>query len=55
MTYYTLTPTDRSGTTAASERPAPINALVVLRSLPAGIDTTQILIEASSNGTTPRC
>ena len=44
MTYYTLTPTDRSGTTAESERPAAINALVVLRNWPASIDTTQILI-----------
>jgi len=43
MTYYTLTPADRSGTTAASGRPA-TRAILVLRSLPAGIDTTQILI-----------
>jgi uncharacterized protein len=43
MTYYTLTPADRSGTTAESGRPA-IKAILVLRSLPAGIDTTQILI-----------
>lgn len=43
MTYYTLTPTDRSGTTAPSGPPA-TQAILVLRSLPAGIDTTQILI-----------
>jgi uncharacterized lipoprotein YmbA len=43
ITYYTLTPADRSGTTAESGRPA-IKAILVLRSLPAGIDTTQILI-----------
>jgi uncharacterized lipoprotein YmbA len=43
ITYYTLTPTDRSSTTAESDRPA-IKAMLVLRSLPAGIDTTQILI-----------
>jgi uncharacterized lipoprotein YmbA len=43
MTYYTLTPADRGATPAASGRPA-IKAVLVLRSLPAGIDTTQILI-----------
>lgn len=43
MTYYTLTPADRSGTTAESGRPA-IKAILVLRSLPVGVDTTQILI-----------
>jgi uncharacterized lipoprotein YmbA len=43
MTYYTLTPADRGGTTAESGRPA-VKAILVLRSLPAGIDTTQILI-----------
>jgi uncharacterized protein len=43
ITYYTLTPADRDGTTAASGRPA-TKAILVLRSLPAGIDTTQILI-----------
>ena len=43
MTYYTLTPADRSGTTAENARPA-IKAILVLRSLPVGIDTTQILI-----------
>jgi uncharacterized lipoprotein YmbA len=43
MSYYTLTPADRSDTTAESGRPA-IKAILVLRSLPAGIDTTQILI-----------
>jgi uncharacterized lipoprotein YmbA len=42
MTYYTLTPADH-GTTAASGRPA-VKAVLVLRSLPVGIDTTQILI-----------
>jgi uncharacterized protein len=42
ITYYTLTPADRSGT-AAESGPA-IKAILVLRSLPAGIDTTQILI-----------
>ena len=42
ITYYTLTPADRSGTPAESARPA-IKAIVVLRSLPAGIDTPQIL------------
>lgn len=43
ITYYTLTPADRGGTTAESARPA-IKTTLVLRSLPAGIDTTQILI-----------
>jgi uncharacterized protein len=43
ITYYTLTPADRSGATAESGRPA-VKAILVLRSLPAGIDTTQILI-----------
>jgi uncharacterized protein len=43
ISYYTLTPADRSGTTAESGRPA-IKAILALRSLPAGIDTTQILI-----------
>jgi uncharacterized protein len=43
LTYYTLTPTDRSGTTPESRQPA-TKAVLVLRSLPAGIDTTQILI-----------
>ena len=42
ITYYTLTPADRSGT-AAESGPA-IKAILVLRSLPAGIDTTQILV-----------
>ena len=43
ITYYTLTPEDRSGTTAESGRPA-VKAILAIRSLPAGIDTTQILI-----------
>ena len=43
MTYYTLTPADRTGTTAESGRPA-VKTILVLRSLPAGVDTTQILI-----------
>ena len=43
ITYYTLTPADHSGTTAGDSRPA-IKAILVLRSLPVGIDTTQILI-----------
>jgi uncharacterized lipoprotein YmbA len=43
MTYYTLTPADRGGTPAESGQPA-VKAILVLRSLPAGIDTTQILI-----------
>lgn len=43
MTYYTLTPTDRSQTTAQNGPPA-TQAILVLHSLPAGIDTTQILI-----------
>ena len=43
VTYYTLTPADRSGTQAESGRPA-VRAMLVLRSLPAGIDTTQMLI-----------
>ena len=43
ITYYTLTPADRSGTAAESGRLA-VKAILVLRSLPAGIDTTQILI-----------
>ena len=42
ITYYTLTPADH-GTTAQSGKPA-VKAILVLRSLPAGIDTTQILI-----------
>ena len=46
MTYYTLTPADRGGTPAESGRPA-IKAILVLRSLPAGIDTTQILIRTA--------
>jgi len=45
ITYYTLTPADRGGTTAESGRPV-VKAVLVLRSLPAGIDTTQILIRA---------
>ena len=47
ITYYTLTPADRGGTPAESGRPA-IKAILVLRSLPAGIDTTQILIDRKS-------
>src|SRR6266702_200097 len=43
ITYYTLTPADRGGTPSESGRPV-IKAILVLRSLPAGIDTTQILI-----------
>ena len=43
MTYYTLTPTDRSQTTAQNGPPA-TQAILVLHSLPTGIDTTQILI-----------
>ena len=43
LTYYTLTPADRGGTTPESGRPA-VKAILVLRSLPTGIDTTQILI-----------
>ena len=43
ITYYTLTPADHSGTTAGDGRPV-IKAILVLRNLPAGIDTTQILI-----------
>lgn len=43
ISYYTLTPADRDSTTTESGRPA-IKAILVLRSLPAGIDTTQILI-----------
>jgi uncharacterized protein len=43
MAYYTLTPADRSATTAEGGRAALI-AMLVLRSLPPGIDTTQILI-----------
>ena len=43
ITYYTLTPADRSGTTAESGRPIR-EAILVLRPLSAGIDTTQILI-----------
>ena len=43
ITYYTLTPADRSGTPAESGRPA-IKAILVVRNLPAGVDTTQILI-----------
>jgi uncharacterized protein len=43
ITYYTLTPADRGGTATESGRPA-VKAILVLRSLPAGIDTTQMLI-----------
>jgi len=43
ITYYTLTPADRSGTPAASGGPG-IKAILLLRSLPAGIDTAQMLI-----------
>lgn len=43
ITYYTLTPASRADATAESSRP-PIKAILVLRSLPVGIDTTQILI-----------
>ena len=43
ISYYTLTPADRDSTATKSVRPA-IKAILVLRSLPAGIDTTQILI-----------
>jgi len=43
ISYYTLTPADRDSTATKSGRPA-IKAILVLRSLPAGIDTTQILI-----------
>lgn len=49
ITYYTLTPADHSGTTAdngcaACEGRPTLKALLVLRNLPAGIDTTQVLI-----------
>ena len=43
ITYFTLTPADRGGTPSESGHPA-LKAVLVLRSLPAGIDTTQILI-----------
>jgi len=43
ITYFTLTPTDRGGTPSEGARP-PMKAVLVLRSLPAGIDTTQILV-----------
>ncbi len=43
LTYYTLTPADHSGTTAGGGQQA-IKAILVLRNLPAGIDTTQMLI-----------
>ena len=43
ITYFTLTPADRGGTPSESGPPA-MKAVLVLRSLPAGIDTTQILI-----------
>ena len=43
INYYTLTPADRSGATAESERPA-VKAILVLRSLPTGIDTIQMLV-----------
>jgi uncharacterized protein len=42
-TYYTLTPAERSSTSAEGWRPT-LRAILVLRSLPPGIDTTQILI-----------
>jgi uncharacterized lipoprotein YmbA len=44
ITYYTLTPANRTGaTTEQSARPT-VKATLLLRSLPAGIDTNQILI-----------
>jgi uncharacterized lipoprotein YmbA len=43
ITYYTLTPANRSDTQAEGGRP-PIKAILVLRNMPAGIDTTQMLI-----------
>jgi len=43
LTYCTLTPTDRGDIPSESARP-PLKAVLVLRSLPAGIDTTQILV-----------
>jgi uncharacterized lipoprotein YmbA len=43
IAYYTLTPANRSGTAVDSGRAA-LKTMLVLRSLPAGIDTTQILI-----------
>jgi uncharacterized lipoprotein YmbA len=45
ITYYTLTPASRADATAESGRPT-IKAILVLRSLPVGIDTTQILIRS---------
>ena len=47
LTYYTLTPANRSGTTAQAGTPA-VKAILVLHSLPAGIDTTQILIRTDA-------
>jgi hypothetical protein len=43
VTYYTLTPTDRGDAIREDARPA-MKVALVLRSLPAGIDTAQILI-----------
>ena len=43
IAYYTLTPANRGGPTVEGGRPA-VKAVLVLRSLPTGIDTTQILI-----------
>jgi uncharacterized protein len=43
INYYTLTPSDSSYTAAESGRPV-VKAILVLRSLPAGIDTTQMMI-----------
>lgn len=43
IAYYTLTPANRGVVTVANGRPA-VKVVLVLRSLPAGIDTTQMLI-----------
>ena len=43
VTYYTLTPAERGATGLEGGRRV-VKAILVLRSLPAGIDTTQILI-----------
>jgi uncharacterized lipoprotein YmbA len=43
ITYYTLTPAERSGTPVESGRRT-VKVILVLRSMPVGIDTSQILI-----------
>jgi uncharacterized protein len=43
IAYYTLTPESRSGSTVENSRPV-LRTALVLRSLPVGIDSTQIMV-----------